>query len=173
MKEKLLLRQTKTGSGQTTISPRGKKLSTGEPSKIKMNGRNKNPRRSFIFGKHTHRPFSTRNIIGISCLEDLDCYWSHMVANVSPSVEVATIWRWGSYENRKLTTSFQTVHNETRHESTAFQTEAFMNMFETDDASPFVGGSTQAPFLKRSLSAPAIAEHVSLMKVDQQSPKIN
>ena len=48
-----------------------------------------------------------------------------------------------------------------------------MNMFETDDASPFVGGSTQAPFLKRSLSAPAIAEHVSLMEVDQQSPKIN
>lgn len=41
-----------------------------------------------------------------------------------------------------------------------------MNMFETDDASPFVGGSTQAPFLKRSLSAPAIAEHVSPMKLD-------
>ena len=40
-----------------------------------------------------------------------------------------------------------------------------MNMFETDEASPFVGGSTQPPFLKRSLSAPAIAEHVSSLSV--------
>jgi hypothetical protein len=34
-------------------------------------------------------------------------------------------------------------------------------MFEADESSPFVGGATQPPFLKRSLSAPAIADHVS------------
>jgi hypothetical protein len=36
-----------------------------------------------------------------------------------------------------------------------------MNMFEADEASPFVGGPTQPPIIKRSISAPAIAEHVS------------
>ena len=34
-------------------------------------------------------------------------------------------------------------------------------MFEADEASPFVGGPTQPPIIKRSISAPAIADHVS------------
>jgi hypothetical protein len=37
-------------------------------------------------------------------------------------------------------------------------------MFETDEASPFVGGPTQPPIIKRSISAPAIADHVSRTK---------
>ena len=135
-----------------------------------MNGRNKNIRKGLSFLGNTHTAFFRRVIpsgfrvlkTSIATGRRICCPGLYQSCN-----SIETTSRCGSYENRKLTTSSQFVHSDTRHESTTFQTEAFMNMFETDDASPFVGGSTQAPFLKRSLSAPAIAEHVSRMKVDQ------
>ena len=68
---------------------------------------------------------------------------------------MVVLWTVGTHHQLDICTY------KSRKETITFGSVSSLNMFETDEASPFVGGSTQPPFLKRSLSAPAIAEHVS------------